>query len=58
MFKLCGGVQRVHVHGDETSADRTQHGNRVLQQIGHHEGDTVAFFHARQALKVGTEIAG
>ncbi|MNV46495.1 hypothetical protein D3C71_1383290 [compost metagenome] len=49
VFKFVRRVERVAVDHDASGAQRAEQADRVLQQIGHHQGDAVA---AAQAVGV------
>ena len=52
---LPRGVQRVGVDHDQAGAQSTKHGDRVLQNIGHLHGDTVARLEVGVFLQVGAK---
>ena len=41
--QFVGGVQGVHVHHHSARQQGTEKTYRVLQKVGHHQGDTIAF---------------
>lgn len=48
-------VERVDIDHHKTRPQHRSHGNRVLQDIGHHEGDAIALLQA-QALQVSAKL--
>ena len=56
MLKLSCSVKRVYVHHDEARAEGTAHGNRVLQDVGHHDRNPFALDQAQFVLQVAGEL--
>ena len=46
MFQFARGIKRIDVHDNHASAQDTKQRHRILQQIRHHQRDTVAFLQA------------
>ncbi|CRZ96167.1 Uncharacterised protein [Vibrio cholerae] len=44
MLQLSRSVKWVDVHCDHASTQNTKQRHRVLQQVRHHQSDTVTFF--------------
>ncbi|MCY1269726.1 hypothetical protein D9M70_182320 [compost metagenome] len=55
---LAGGVQRIGVDHDEPGAQGAEHGDGVLQDVGHLHGDAVAGRQVGVLLQVGGEGGG
>ena len=55
---LARGVQRVGVDHDQPGAHGAEHGNRILQHVGHLHRDTIARFQVGVLLQVGGEGRG
>ena len=55
MPQLTGCVKRVGVDDDHACPQRAENGDRVLHDVGHHQGYAVAFLQAK-VLQVCGEI--
>ena len=58
VFKLAGRVEGIDVDNNEPCTQDGKHGNGILQQVRHHDGDAVAFFHAGQRLQISGKVLG
>ena len=58
VFQFAGGVQRVGVYHHQAGAQNGEDGDGVLQQIGHHHRNAVAFFQAEFVFQVSAELCG
>ena len=56
--QLAGRIQGVGVDHGETGAQHREDGNRVLQDVGHHDRHPVALLQPGQGLQIGGQIAG
>ena len=56
MLHFPGGVHGIGIDHDKTGPERTEQRYRVLQYIGHDQGDAVAFFKAL-FLQPGGKVA-
>ena len=50
-------IQRVHVDLRGAGANDAEEGNRESEQIGHHDGNTIALLHPKFLLEIGSKIA-
>ena len=53
MLKFMRLIQRVNIYRDQAGAQNTEQRDRVLQQVGHHDGDTVAPLKPEVPLQIG-----
>ena len=56
VLELAGRVQRIGVDDGQARAERGGNRDRVLQDVGQHDGDAVALLQARHLLQVGREL--
>ncbi len=56
VLELRRGVERIDIDHGHAGAQRTEQGDRVLQQVGQHDGDALAL--VQPALQVRGEIPG
>ena len=50
------GVERIDVDGNHARAQDAQQRDDVLLQVGHHDGDAIARFHAGKRLQVARKV--
>ena len=58
MMNLARRIERVDVHDRHARAQDAENGNNVLQEIGHHDGDAVAWLQFRERLQIGRKFLG
>jgi len=56
MLKLPGGVQRIHIDHSETRAQHREHGDRVLQAVGHHQCHPGTFGQFQLTLEIACKL--
>ncbi len=56
VLELARGVQRVDVDHGQAGAQHAEGGHRVLQAVGHHQGDAVALLELELTQQVGREL--
>ena len=56
VLQLPRGVHRVHVHHGQPRAQDAERGDRVLQAVGHHDRDAIAFLQPEFAQQVGRQL--
>ncbi|MNI55148.1 hypothetical protein D3C73_1100790 [compost metagenome] len=56
MLQLARGVQRVDVDHGQPGTQHAEGGHRVLQAVGHHQGDAVALLELQFAQQVSGEL--
>jgi hypothetical protein len=57
VLELARTIEGVRVHHGVAGAQRAEHGDRILQQIGHHQRDAGAAFELQGGLQIGGKIA-
>src|SRR3546814_4707710 len=57
MLELARGVHRVGIDHRHAGAQHAEDGDRILQQIWHHQGDAVALFQLEIVDQPGGELA-
>ena len=55
--QFAGRVQRVGVDHGEAGTQHREDGNRVLQDIGHHDRHPIPLLQPGQGLQIGSQIA-
>lgn len=53
VLKFAWRIQRVDVHYDHPGAQYAKQGDRILQQVGHHQCHPIAFLQTQALLQVG-----
>ncbi|KAG1540811.1 hypothetical protein G6F50_014311 [Rhizopus delemar] len=56
VLEFARGVQRVDVDHGEAGTQHAEGGHRVLQAVGHHQGDAVTLLELELAQQVGGEL--
>ena len=57
MFEFARRVHRIDVDHHIASAQQAEQADRILQQIGHHQGDATTLGQAQPALKIASNLA-
>ena len=57
VLQFARGVERIDVDDDHAGAQDAENGDRILQQVGHHDGHAIALGQTRQGLQEGCEVA-
>ena len=57
VLEFARRIERIDVNLHGASPDDAEKGYRECQQIGHHDGDTIAFLHPEFLLQIGSKIA-
>jgi len=58
VFQFPVGVEGVAVHHHVAGPQGAEHAHRILQQIGHHQGDAGALGQLQHVLQIGGEVPG
>ena len=56
VFQFARGIERVGIDDDHACLQGAEQGDRILQQVGHHDGDALAARQLQDVLQIGGEI--
>ena len=57
MLQFAGRVQGINVHHDQTRAQDAEQCHRILQHVGHHQGDPLTLAQTERLLQPGPKRA-
>ncbi len=57
MLQLARGIERIDVHHSQSGPQGAEQGHRILQDVGHHDGDSFALAQTQHLLQKSAELA-